>query len=128
MTLLLETWTVLGSISPTLPAELTLGKSLLYVAGIIFFLLLNAFFVASEFAIVKVRSSQLEALGGTGDKRVLKAIEVTENLEAYLSATQLGITLASLALGWVGESLLAGLIWPLLIAVGVEAEGVLKAV
>jgi CBS domain containing-hemolysin-like protein len=89
---------------------------------------LNGFFVASEFAIVKVRASQLEALGGTGDKRVRRAIEVTENLEAYLSATQLGITLASLALGWVGESLLAGLIWPVLVTFGVEAEGVLKAV
>ena len=100
----------------------------LQLTSILLLVGLNGFFVASEFAIVKVRSSQLEALGGTGDKRVLKAIEVTENLEAYLSATQLGITLASLALGWVGESLLAGLIWPLLVSLGVEAEGVLKAV
>ena len=111
-----------AGLSPqALPVFLQLTAILLLVG-------LNGFFVASEFAIVKVRSSQLEAFGGSGDKRVRKAIEVTENLEAYLSATQLGITLASLALGWVGESLLAGLIWPLLIAVGVEAEGVLKAV
>ena len=60
---------------------------------------LNGFFVASEFAIVKVRSSQLEALEASGDRKARLAIEVTNNLEAYLSATQLGITLASLGLG-----------------------------
>ncbi len=83
---------------------------------------LNGFFVASEFAIVKVRTSQLEALEASGQKKARRAIEVTENLEAYLSATQLGITLASLALGWVGEPCVAGLIRPLLLWVGVSSE------
>jgi CBS domain containing-hemolysin-like protein len=78
--------------------------------------------VASEFAIVKVRSSQLEALEAAGDRKARRAIEVTENLDAYLSATQLGITLASLALGWVGEPFLAGLVGPLLAKLSITSE------
>ncbi len=89
---------------------------------------LNGFFVASEFAIVKVRSSQLEALEASGEKKARRAIEVTENLEAYLSATQLGITLASLALGWVGEPCVSRLIHPLLVSLGVVSETVLHTV
>jgi CBS domain containing-hemolysin-like protein len=66
-----------------------------------FLVFLNGFFVAAEFAIVKVRSSQLD----TGSKKSVNLIakSILENLEGYLAATQLGITLASLALGWVGE-------------------------
>jgi len=89
---------------------------------------LNGFFVASEFAIVKVRTSQLEALEASGQKKARRAIEVTENLEAYLSATQLGITLASLALGWVGEPCVAGLIRPLLLWLGVSSEAFLHTI
>ncbi|MEK0446320.1 MAG: Magnesium and cobalt efflux protein CorC [Verrucomicrobiota bacterium] len=94
---------------------------LLVVAGLV---ALNGFFVASEFAIVKVRSSQLEALEASGEKNARKAIQVTENLDAYLSATQLGITLASLALGWVGEPFIAHLLDPILLRTGLESETV----
>jgi CBS domain containing-hemolysin-like protein len=83
---------------------------------------LNGFFVASEFAIVKVRSSQLEALEAVGDRKARRAIDVTENLDAYLSATQLGITLASLALGWVGEPFLADLVSPILAKLSITSE------
>lgn len=74
----------------------------------------NGFFVASEFAIVKVRSSQLKPLLNTGDWRVPIALNVTNHLDAYLSATQLGITLASLALGAWGKPFMAHWIAPLL--------------
>ena len=96
------------------------------LAAVLGLVALNGFFVASEFAIVKVRSSQLEALESTGDEKVRRAIDVTENLDAYLSATQLGITLASLALGWVGEALLAEMTTPLLQWIGVQSETVLR--
>ena len=68
---------------------------------------LNGFFVAAEFALVKVRMSQLEALADEGNTRAAKAQTVVGDLDAYLSACQLGITLASLGLGWVGEPFLA---------------------
>ena len=68
--------------------------------------LLNGFFVAAEFSIVKVRYSQIQIKAAEGNKMAKQAELIIKNLDAYLSATQLGITLASLALGWVGESAL----------------------
>lgn len=68
--------------------------------------LLNGFFVAAEFSIVKVRYSQIQLKAAEGNKMAKQAEHIIKNLDAYLSATQLGITLASLALGWVGESAL----------------------
>src|SRR6266487_2291550 len=73
---------------------------------------LNGFFVACEFAIVKVRASQLEALVEEGNLRASFAKYVRSHLDAYLSATQLGITLASLALGWIGEQFLVSILEP----------------
>ncbi|HVF49611.1 MAG TPA: hemolysin family protein [Pyrinomonadaceae bacterium] len=64
---------------------------------------LNGFFVAAEFAFVGVRRSRIETMAAGGDRRASRLIEVLDNLNAYLSASQLGITLASLALGWIGE-------------------------
>ncbi len=88
------------------------GLILLKLSAVLFLVLLNGFFVASEFAIVKVRASQLDALDAKGDRRVGPARKVVEHLDAYLSATQLGVTLASLGLGWVGEPFLARMIEP----------------
>lgn len=65
--------------------------------------LLNGFFVAAEFALVKVRQTRLTQLSGEGNARAKYALKITKQLDAYLSATQLGITLASLGLGWMGE-------------------------
>ncbi len=76
--------------------------------------LLNAFFVAAEFAMVKVRSTRLETLQESGNFLARWAYAIVQDLNAYLSATQLGITLASLGLGWVGEPAFAALIEPLL--------------
>ncbi len=78
---------------------------------ITFFLVFaNGFFVAAEFAIVKVRTSQLELKARTGHKLGKLAKNIHEHLDAYLSATQLGITFSSLGLGWVGESVVADVI------------------
>jgi CBS domain containing-hemolysin-like protein len=84
------------------PSFPSLGQSILYIVGIVFFLLLNAFFVASEFAIVKVRPSQIEAQAKEkgGDPKL--ALHVVNHLDGYLSANQLGITISSLALGFLG--------------------------
>lgn len=73
------------------------------------FVLLNAFFVVAEFAIVKVRRSKLEELSKTNNTARL-TLSITKRLDSYLSATQLGITLSSLALGWIGEPALAKLV------------------
>lgn len=69
----------------------------------LFLVLLNGFFVAAEFAIVKVRSSQIEVREDVNRNISKTAKNIINNLDAYLAATQLGITLASLGLGWVGE-------------------------
>lgn len=74
----------------------------------ILLVLLNGFFVAAEFAIVKVRSSQIALEKGTYSKKA--AEKIIDNLDGYLAATQLGITLASLGLGWVGEDVMSRLI------------------
>ncbi|MFL5416012.1 MAG: CNNM domain-containing protein, partial [Myxococcales bacterium] len=75
-------------------------------------MLLNGFFVATEFALVKVRPTQLDALAAGGSKAASRARQLVDKLDEYLSATQLGITLASLGLGWIGEPAFARLIEP----------------
>ncbi len=101
------------------------------LGNIIFILLLvlaNGFFVAAEFAIVKVRSSQIAQKIKSGHRRAALAKNIVEHLDAYLSATQLGITLASLGLGWVGEPLLAEMLREPLAALGIIAEAPLHAI
>ena len=121
MMTLLHSLDVLASVSPNPPTEFpSLGKALLYIAGIVFFLLLNAFFVASEFAIVKVRPSQLEAEGKAGSPKIKTALHVVNHLDSYLSANQLGITIASLALGFLGEPFVAALLSPVLLNTGIS--------
>lgn len=71
---------------------------------------LNGFFVAAEFAYVGVRRSRIEALAADGNKSALRLLDLLNNLNAYLSASQLGITLASLALGWLGEPVVAAIL------------------
>ena len=70
----------------------------------------NGFFVAAEFALVGVRVSRIETMAGTGSRAANRLLALLKNLNAYLSACQLGITLASLALGWVGEPAIARLL------------------
>jgi CBS domain containing-hemolysin-like protein len=80
--------------------------------------LANAFFVAAEFAMARVRPTALEARARGGDKAAERALRIARQLDAFLTATQLGITLASLALGWLGEPALAEILSPPLRAVG----------
>lgn len=87
---------------------------LLDVLLILFLVVLNGFFVAAEFAIVKVRASQVEIMAREGSSSAKMAEHILEHLNTYLSATQLGITLASLALGWFGEETVTALILPVL--------------
>lgn len=87
-----------------------------------FFVLLNAFFVAAEFAIVKVRASQIDLKVRNGDVFAKIARHILDHIDAYLSACQLGITLASLALGWIGEPVVAGMIYQIAGWLGIEVE------
>lgn len=80
-----------------------------------FLVALNGFFVAAEFAIVKVRASQIEIKAKSGSRVANIAKHITQHLDGYLAATQLGITLASLGLGWVGESVMHSIVHDLLI-------------
>ena len=93
-----------------------------YLFGTAVLILLNAFFVASEFAIVKMRPTRLEQLVHSGDSRAKRALAISQRLDAYLSANQLGITLASLGLGWIGEPAIAHLLQPLLVRIGFGPE------
>src|ERR687893_1863585 len=74
--------------------------------------LANGFFVATEFAIVAVRRSRLEQLAAEGHRSAEAAKQVVGHLDAYIAACQLGITMASLALGWIGEPAFAHVIEP----------------
>ena len=89
---------------------------------------LNGFFVACEFAIIKVRASQLDELAEEGNLRARFVKYIRSNLDAYLSATQLGITLASLALGWLGEEFLAHLIEPFFALANVHSHTLIISV
>jgi len=81
--------------------------SLLYILLVLLLVLANGFFVASEFALVGVRRSRIEMLVARGSRSATRLLELLDNLNTYISATQLGITMASLALGWVGEPVFA---------------------
>ena len=93
---------------------------------VLLIVLLNAFFVAAEFAIVKVRDSQLQAAIEDGVKGAKFAQHVTRNLDAYLSAGQLGITLTSIALGIFGEPFVAVVVQPLMFKLGVVNETTIR--
>jgi CBS domain containing-hemolysin-like protein len=91
-----------------------MSSQLLLVAVALFLVFLNGFFVASEFSIVKIRGTRIEELVRKGKKRANLARGLVQNMDEYLSATQLGITIASLGLGWIGEPAFAALFLPLL--------------
>jgi CBS domain containing-hemolysin-like protein len=92
------------------------------------FIVANGFFVAAEFSFIKVRSTQLAEAAAAGSARAKMARRITKRLDSYLSATQLGVTLASLALGWVGEPAFEHLIEPLFGRLGPFAIGVAHSI
>ena len=105
-----------------------MSDNLLLTAAGLLLVLLNGFFVAAEFAIVKLRRTQAEELAKTHGLRGRVLRTVRSNLDAYLSACQLGITLASLGLGWIGEPAFARLIEPLLAFGGVTDPKVVHSI
>ncbi|HEV8540991.1 MAG TPA: CNNM domain-containing protein, partial [Verrucomicrobiae bacterium] len=88
-----------------------IALNLLVVALLVF---LNGFFVAAEFSIVKVRDTQLQPMINQGKRRAIIARSIIKNPDPALSACQLGITLASLALGWVGEPVFQAMLQPVM--------------
>src|ERR1044071_1532241 len=84
--------------------------TILYVLLVFVLVLANGFFVASEFALVGVRRSRVETLAASGNRAARRLLGLLDDLNAYISATQLGITMASLALGWIGEPVVARLL------------------
>ncbi|GAA0705320.1 hemolysin family protein [Dokdonella soli] len=96
--------------------------NLLYVGAALLLVLLNGLFVAAEFALVKLRHTQATTLAAANGWRGRILLDVHGHLDAYLSACQLGITLASLALGWIGEPAFAGLLEPLFTRFEIGAE------
>lgn len=90
----------------------------LSLISVVFLLAANAFFVAAEFALVKARGFRIDALAHQGNASAIMTQKIQQNLEAYLAACQLGITMASLGLGWVGEPTVAALLEPILSSFG----------
>ena len=87
---------------------------------VILLLVANGFYVAAEFALVKARGFRIESLAAEGSAAARLTIRIQSNLEAYLAACQLGITMASLGLGWVGEPAVAALLEPLFSSMGMS--------
>ncbi|MBX7244789.1 MAG: hemolysin family protein [Candidatus Sumerlaeaceae bacterium] len=96
-------------------------------ASIVLLILLNGFFVAVEFAIVRVRGTKIDSLVRTGSRRARLARHITEHLDAYLSACQLGITIASILLGWIGEDTMrAHVVQPIFTILSIKSEVLLR--
>ena len=100
-----------------------LASPALRSAAIVAIILANGFFVAAEFAFVKLRDTQLDGLVKKADRRAGLARHILQNLTAYLSATQLGISMASLGVGWLAQPVFTGLLRPWMRWCGISAEG-----
>lgn len=118
----------LASLEVTREWDLTTGGTFWNAGVVFFFILLNAFFVAAEYSIVKVRDSQLQERIDQGDRSAIFARTISSNLESYLPASQLGVTFTSIALGWVGEPYLAHMIQPFLFKIGFSSDAVVHGI
>ncbi len=109
-------------------STLSSGSEIIVKALLVLLLVfLNSFFVAAEFAIVKVRASQIESLIQKKDQRARLVNLVIHHLDDYLSATQLGITLSSLGLGWIGEPFVAHLLFPFFYFLKIKSPAVIHS-
>ncbi|MGL4209127.1 MAG: hemolysin family protein [Candidatus Adiutrix sp.] len=104
---------------------MTVSTALMLIAAA-FLVFLNGIFVAAEFSLVKVRPTRLEILAKGGHTRAKSALFALKHLDAYLSVCQLGITLASLGLGWLGEPAVAALLRPLFEALGISSPTLIQ--
>src|SRR5947199_3128798 len=104
---------------------ITLIGKLLAIAALV---LLNGFFVAAEFGLVKIRTSHLKTVSASGSSRAGLLRAIKDNLNSYLSACQVGITMASLGLGWLGEPFLAQMLQPFFTLAGIESTAVIKSI
>lgn len=109
--------------------EIELGKLALNLFLVLLLVFLNGVFVAAEFSLVKVRHSRLIQLQSEGNRLAPYALRVANRLDAYLSATQLGITLTSLGLGWLGEPAVSELlVEPLMYRMGFTDPGLISGI
>src|ERR1700674_3520237 len=111
----------LASLVDGAPHSNTLLIVLAKLLGVLFFVAANAFFVGAEFALVSVRRPRLEARAAAGSRRAQAALRLLSDPTSFISAKQLGITIASLSLGWIGEPTLAAMLEP--IAVRIASVG-----
>jgi len=95
------------------PHSNTLLKVFAKLCAVLFFVGANAFFVGAEFALVSVRRPRLEARAAAGSRRAQAALRLLSDPTSFISATQLGITIASLSLGWIGEPTIAAMLEPI---------------
>ena len=102
--------------------------NLLLVLAALLLVLLNGFFVAAEFGLVKLRQTRVRSIAKTSGLRGRLLFTVHQHLDTYLSACQLGITLASLGLGWIGEPAFARLLHPVFSVVGVDSEELIHGI
>src|SRR5229473_575737 len=91
--------------------------AIIKIVGVAFLIAANAFFVASEFALVSVRRTRLETRANNGSRGARAALRLLEEPTTFISAVQLGVTLASLALGWIGEPTIATFLEPVALAI-----------
>src|SRR5688500_224152 len=103
-------WLVLMIAEGDASVSLSAGSVVIKLLLVVLLVLANGFFVAAEFALVGVRTSRIETMVAAGNRAAKRLMGLLKNLNAYLSACQLGITLASLALGWIGEPAIARLL------------------
>ncbi len=102
-------------------------KDIIEIAVAVLLVLLNGFFVAAEFALVKVRAGQVQEMVRLRKPMAKTALWLAERLEGSLSACQLGITMASLGLGWIGEPAFARLLDPVFRSLGVRSEAAIHS-